>query len=385
MKLDSVIVFSPVAPVAIIHNIPISYKHLLFSELARIGLDFEVLFLASGSADRIEVPDLARAPYRSRIGFQGGYEALPRWHTARYVWRSLSQIQPGAVIISGWSDVGAWTAKLWCTVHGRPHILWAESNRFDRPRVCWKELTKAVFVRGFGSAQVYGSTNAEYLVHLGFDARKIWKKRAVADVKLFRLVEQIGPRDDSRKVILFVGRLAPEKNLEFVLQALDRLSLEARQRVRLRIVGYGPLEVSLRLKAESLGLNDMVEFGGPRKHSELPEVYHSADVLLLPSTSETWGLTVNEGMLCGLAAIVSDRCGCARDLVNPGTGWSFNPRDPAGFARILERVATMPTDDLRMMGRNAAALAREYSAENCARIVLECLSVAAPQTLPTRL
>jgi hypothetical protein len=72
-------------------------------------------------------------------------------------------------------------------------------------------------------------------------------------------------------------------NLEFGLEAVQRLSIEARQGLLLRIVGYGPLEGSLRLKAESLGLNDMVEFAGPRKHSQLPKVYHSADVLLLPS------------------------------------------------------------------------------------------------------
>jgi glycosyltransferase involved in cell wall biosynthesis len=129
------------------------------------------------------------------------------------------------------------------------------------------------------------------------------------------------------------------------------------------------------LKAESLGLNDVVEFIGSRsKHSQIADVYHSAHVLLLPSTSEPWGLTVVEGMLCGLPAIVSESCGCARDLVTPGTGWAFNPRDSAGFARILERVAAMPFDDLRTMGRNAAAVAREYSPENCARIVMDCLS-----------
>jgi glycosyltransferase involved in cell wall biosynthesis len=360
--------------VGIVHNIPISYKHLLFSELVRIGLEFEVLFLASGSADRIEGPDLSSAPYRSRIGFQGRYEVLPRWHTVGYVWRSLSEIRPGAVIISGWCDVGAWTAKLWCIFHRRPSILWAESNHFDHPRVFWSELIKATFVRGFAAAQVYGTTNAEYLIKLGYDPRKIWSKRAVADIELFRLIEQVGPRDNSRKVILFIGRLAPEKNLEFVLETVRQLSFEARQALLFRFVGYGPLEASLRLTAERLGLNDMVEFAGPRKHSQLPEVYHSADVLLLPSTSEPWGLTVNEGMLCGLPAIVSQRCGCARDLVNPATGWSFGPRDTAGLVRILETVAAMPFDDLRAMGKSAAALARNYSPENCAKIVMACIS-----------
>jgi len=364
------------APVAIIHNIPISYKHLLFSELVRAGLEFEVVFLASGSADRIEVPELAGAPYRSRTGFQGAYEALPRWNTVSYVWRSLSEIQPSVVIISGWSDVGAWTAKLWSVFHRRPHILWAESNSFDRARGFGKELIKAIFLRGFSSAQVYGTSNAEYLCDLGFEPKTIWTKRAVADTELFRLVERVGPRDDSRKVILFVGRLAPEKNLEFVLESVRRLSSKARQALLLRFVGYGPLEASLRRKAESLGLNDMVEFAGSRKHGQLPEVYHSADVLLLPSTSEPWGLTVNEGMLCGLPAIVSDRCGCARDLVNSLTGWSFSPVNADRFAGILEQIAAMPIDDLRAMGEHAAALAQEYSPQNCAKNVINCISAS---------
>jgi len=377
IKHSPVTTGSAMPRIAIIHNTPISYKHLLFSAMAERGLDFEVLFLASGSKDRIEIPDLLSSPYRSRTGFQGRYEGMPGWHTARYVWRSLSELQPGVTIISGWRDIGTWAAKLWCIFHRRPHVLWAESNCFDHPRVFWKELIKATFLRGFAAAQVYGTTNGEYLAKLGFDSRKIWLKRAVADVALFKLAEQDGPRDHSPKVILFVGRLAPEKNLEFVLEVLRRLPLEVRQRLLFRIVGYGPLEGALRLKAESLGLKDTVEFSGSRKHSQLPEVYHSADVLILPSTSEPWGLTVNEGMLCGLPAIASDRCGCTRDLIKPSTGWSFDAFDAAGLGRILEKIAAMPTGDLRAMGKNAAALSREYSAENCARIVEECVAAVA--------
>jgi 1,2-diacylglycerol 3-alpha-glucosyltransferase len=369
--------------VAIIHNIPIDYKHLLFSALVRKGVDFEAVFLASGSRDRIESPDLSIAPYRSRVGFQGRYEVLPTWQTVRYVWRSLNEIQPGIVIISGWADAGAWAAKLWCAFHHRLSILWAESNRCDRPRRYWRETIKTMFLRGFNAAQVYGTTNAQYLIELGFDPSRIWTKRAVADVNLFRLTDPAGTRQRSRKVILFVGRLAREKNLEFVLDSISMLSANARQSLLLRFVGYGPLERALRLKAERLKLNDMVEFPGPRKHSQLPDVYHAADAILLASTSEAWGLTINEGMLCGLPAIVSDRCGCTSDLVNSRTGWSFDPCDTAQFVRILENIAAMPFDEVRAMGRNAAALAQEYSPENCARIVMNCLAATLSGSRPT--
>ncbi|MDP2996236.1 MAG: glycosyltransferase family 4 protein [Bryobacterales bacterium] len=359
--------------VVIIHNIPIHYKHLLFSALVHDGIDLDVLFLASGSKDRIEYPDLLNATYRFRIGFDGPFEAIPFWGSARYIWRSLSEFQPRAVIIGGWDHVGAWTAWLWCLLHRCPAIFWGESNSFDRRRVLWKELGKKIFLRQFVACQVYGTSNAEYLTQLGMPSERIWVKRAVADVELFRLTNNREKRRSPRKVLLFVGRLAPEKNLEFVLAALPRLSPAARRGLLLRIVGYGPLENSLRLQAESLGLNDIVEFAGPRRHRELPEAYHSADVLVLPSTSEPWGLTVNEGMLCGLPVIVSDRCGCARDLVNPECGWSFDPYDQASFCRILEGVEAMPLDDIRRMGRNGAELALEYSPEKCAERVRGCL------------
>jgi glycosyltransferase involved in cell wall biosynthesis len=246
--------------------------------------------------------------------------------------------------------------------------------------VFWKELAKTAYLRCFNAAQVYGTSNVEYLIKLGFDSRRIWTKRAVADVDLFRRTREVWLRRSSRRVMLFVGRLAPEKNIEFVLETLRLLSYEARGTLLLRFIGYGPLEASLRRRMESLGLSDVVEFAGPCAHSQLPEAYHAADVVLLPSTSEPWGLTVNEGMLCGLPAIVSDRCGCARDLINCDTGWSFNPYDAAGFAQILEKVAAMPLDDLRTMGKNAAELARDYSAENCARIVMDCITRVSSST-----
>jgi glycosyltransferase involved in cell wall biosynthesis len=180
-----------------------------------------------------------------------------------------------------------------------------------------------------------------------------------------------------------VGRFSPEKNLDFLLRAFADLPQNAsKPDLLLSLVGYGPLEPDLRRMASELGLDRVVQFRGSAAQTALPAIYRSADALVLPSVRETWGLVVLEAMACGLPVLVSDRCGCARDLVNPGTGWTFSPSDRAAFCRLLGQLANVPGSSLQAMGANAAALAREYAVEKCAaRVISTVLAVLRSSTV----
>jgi len=293
---------------------------------------------------------------------------------AWFVWSALSEIRPDIVVVSGWCDIAAWTAMTWRLVNRRPAVLWAESNEWDHRRVFWKEAIKKFLLRGFCAAHVYGQSSRDYLVKLGFESKKIWLKRAVADIDLFSPGEQPATDSPGKIVVLYVGRFAAEKNIDIVLDTIPELTPSASEKLLFRFVGCGPLEDRLRRKAAALGIEGSVEFAGSRKHRELADVYRSSDVLILPSLSEPWGLVVNEAMLCGLPVIASNRCGCARDLIEPRTGWVFPPGDRAALRKLLEEVAGLPRGALKTKGRNAYNLARQYSAENCAEIVLRSLS-----------
>src|SRR5215469_10363810 len=96
------------ASVAIIHNHPIHYQHLLFCELAKKGLDFEVLFLASSSSARMHAPLPAKGEYSYSIGHAGPYETAKPMGTSRFVWRSLNRLRPAVVILCGWADAAMW-------------------------------------------------------------------------------------------------------------------------------------------------------------------------------------------------------------------------------------------------------------------------------------
>jgi glycosyltransferase involved in cell wall biosynthesis len=360
------------ASVAIIHNHPIHYQHLLFCELARRQLDFEVLFLAASSGVRMQAPLPANGEYPYSIGHTGSYETAPTIGTGRFVWHSLNRIRPAVVILCGWADAAMWTGWLWAERHGAARILWAESNSFDHQRWVWRELPKRLFVRRCNAAHVYGTSSRAYVEHLGMAGDRIYTKRAIANTALFLNYRSPEARQSGPIRLLFCGRLAPEKNLAMLLRAFAGLeqSVEA-PRMLLRLVGHGPLEAELRGLARELKIEKLVEFYGSASQTDLPAIYCESDILILPSTSEPWGLVVNEAMLSRLPVAVSTNCGCVADLVNSRTGWTFSPYDERELTKLLARIATTPRRELEQMGRAGYSLASEYSPENCALAVIK--------------
>ena len=358
--------------VAIIHNHPIHYQHLLFCELAKTGLDFEVLFLSASSRARIQAPRAENGEYRFSIGYKGPHESAPALGTSRFVWRSLNRIRPDVVILCGWADSAMWAGWLWARAHGAARILWAESTSVDHPRSAWKEAPKRLFVRGCDAAHVYGTSSRAYLEQLGMAGEKICGKRAVVNTALFLNGGENEAGRSGPIRLLYCGRLSEEKNLAMLLRAFSELrqSIEAPKMI-LRLVGSGPLEQPLRLLATDLGIAGIVDFAGGVPQEGLPVIFRESDALILPSTREPWGLVVNEAMLSGLPVAVSERCGCVADLVKPENGWTFSPQSETELIELLANIASTPREVLAKMGRTGRTLAAEYSPENCAIAVIE--------------
>jgi len=119
-------------------------------------------------------------------------------------------------------------------------------------------------------------------------------------------------------------------------------------------VGDGPRRTALEAQVARLDLGGHVRFPGFCQYDELPAYYGLADALVLASTHEQWGLVVNEAMAAGLPVLVSERCGCAPDLVVEGeTGYTFDPYDEAAIA---DAVGRLPEDEVR---RQMGASSRE--------------------------
>lgn len=148
-------------------------------------------------------------------------------------------------------------------------------------------------------------------------------------------------------VLLFVSRLAPEKNLALALRAYA----EARQRlpgVRMVIVGDGPERDRLRAAYPD------VHFAGMQRGHSLAEHYASADVFIFPSLSETFGNVTLEAMASGLAVVAFDYAAAREHVIDGVNGRAVPCADADHFVRAVHAVAAQPTD-MRRMG-NAARM-----------------------------
>lgn len=151
-------------------------------------------------------------------------------------------------------------------------------------------------------------------------------------------------------VAVFCAKFLPRKRPQDALQAFAQANAPNSYLV---MVGDGPVWDSLQSEAEQLGIKDRVRFIGLVKYSHLPEVYAASDVLVFPSEHEPYGLPVNEAMICGIPAIVSDRVGAGIDLVeNDKTGFVYPCGDVDALAAVLRRVLS-DRERLKRMGEAA--------------------------------
>lgn len=173
------------------------------------------------------------------------------------------------------------------------------------------------------------------------------------------------------EVIAFVGRIQPLKAPDVVVRALAEIVRAQPQRdVRLIVVG-GPsgsgLERprSLMELAEELGVADRVSFLAPRPPSELVDVYRAADIVAVPSYSESFGLVALEAQACGTPVVAAAVGGLPTAVANGRTGLTVDGHDPREWARVLRSL--LDDDELRLtMSRAAPVHAAEFSWDSTA-------------------
>lgn len=173
-----------------------------------------------------------------------------------------------------------------------------------------------------------------------------------------------------RKIALFVGRIEPLKGLDTILQATRLLCAKnpaLAEDLTVAIVGGSPWATQLDAEMARLhamrtewGLERVVRFVGARQQSVLPAFYSAADVLLMPSHYESFGMVGLEAMSCGAPVIASDVGGLSYLVKDGVTGFLIPPRAPQALA---DRMNLLLSDELLRweMGRAARQEARRYS------------------------
>lgn len=297
--------------------------------------------------------------------------------------RALSQVGPDALLVPGWSSSHALASLRWSSANGCPAILLSDSQEIDHPRGPLKEAVKRRIVSLFGGALVGGKAHLDYVRSLGMPGDRIETRYDVVDNRHFqagagaeaaRAGAHRRPPGLPGRYLLASARFIPKKNLPRLIEAFG-LYRQAAAGTRsgpepwdLVLLGDGPLRAELEGIIRAKGLSAAVHLPGFRQYPDLPAFYGLADAFVHASTSEQWGLVVNEAMASGLPVLVSDRCGCAPDLVQDGeNGFAFDPHRPEAMADLILRLGRLGGEELARMGRRSAQRIASYSPEDFAR------------------
>jgi glycosyltransferase involved in cell wall biosynthesis len=207
----------------------------------------------------------------------------------------------------------------------------------------------------------YGPFDSVHVVHHGVDATAFSPPSAAAAAHRMALRGSLGVSNDE-VLVAFVGAYE-RKGLDTVVDALARLSLAARRRAHLVAVGQGRRDAFLA-RARRLGIEDRISLSGHTR--DISDFYRAADLFVLPTRYEPFGLVILEAMACGLPVVVS-RCAGAAELVDESSGRLLeDPVDARELAGLLEPFIL--DDRLRKTaGEAARELAMQHTWDEAAR------------------
>jgi glycosyltransferase involved in cell wall biosynthesis len=382
----------PVRLAAVVSH-PIQYQAPLFRALARRrDVDLEVLFLSDHGVALTADPGFGRE-VRFDVPLVEGFthRFVPNLSPRPSVAHPLGLVNPGLVRllsrrrcdvawIHGYAHASDWIAFAAAATAGVPFLVRGESTlaaASSSPlRRAVKRALLAPLARSAAGMLCVGAENRRFWQAYGvgperlFDApygvENDWFASRAAEARVsgfsagHRRLVGAGPDD---VVLLFVGKLVDRKAPLDLVRAVAGLGAEGRRCVAV-FVGDGERRPDVEAGLARAGVRGAVV--GFANQSELPAWYAAADLLVLPSLRETWGLVVNEAMACGLPVVVSDAVGCGADLVEgQRTGGRFRAGDAGSLAAAIRPLV------------GDAAARREAAEHAIKRVAAYDVSVAA--------
>jgi len=208
----------------------------------------------------------------------------------------------------------------------------------------------------------------------GADARKVSLVPCGVDLEVFRPLDQKSVRSrlglNGEKILLYVGRVEPIKGLDLLVETAAQM--DSAEGVRMMVVGAdvnGDREMDrVKQLAKERDLEDKIDFVGQVDHDDLPLYYNAADVCVVPSYYESFGLVALESMACG-TPVVATRVGGLSTIIHHGrTGYLKSWRCPEAFANSVEMIIS--SDGLQQsMGEAARKRAEGMGWDNVASLM----------------
>lgn len=331
-------------------------------------IDLQVVFARDLTEDRVRLGwerDLGGYPYQFLSAKNPLSDAL------RLAWSRRGSLH----VVNGlWADPNFAAALTVLALMGSTYLVHGEApNPFTR-RSLGKRLLRSAFGT-FAAKRAAGALSVSHLAADFYQGLGV-REESTYPFGYFRcatLAEDYLPaaKDAERIEIIFVGQLIRRKGIDILIEAMRPL-FEQHPNLYLTVVGAGEIQDSLNSLVEGLGLAQRVAFDGVIASDKIPARLACADLLVLPSRWDGWGLVVNEALVAGIPVIVSDRCGAA-DLVRPGiNGYVFRSEDVTALRACLAEFLSRSTDRSKLE-MNAAETGSSLLPAVAAAYLIACL------------
>lgn len=246
----------------------------------------------------------------------------------------LETYNADAILVYGWSYHSH--LKVMRHFYRKTKIWFRGDSTILKPKPFWKTILRKQFLkliyRNVDVAFYVGERNLQYYLANGLkDKQLVFSPHAIDNDRFSQLgendfsIRRLFNISETDVAVLYAGKLEDIKNPFLLLNAFIKLN---RINAHLIFVGNGKLEEKLK-QGRSDAINpENIHFLDFQNQSKMPSIYQDCDLFCLPSHSETWGLSVNEAMAAGCPVIVSDKVGCAIDLIEESSsGWIFRSND----------------------------------------------------------
>lgn len=301
----------------IVTNIPAFYKIRLYNEVNK-KIHLTVIFTDAIEASRNKdfVDGTIEFDYKILRG-----SIIKKIRTALSVVQSIDYDE---LILGGWDH-----PVLWALAFRFPkckNAFFIESSYFESRTNGIKGFIKSLYVKRLSKIYASGKSQRKITDNLGFKGETVITK----GVGVFNFIPQpvYKPKTEVKNYF-YVGRFVEVKNLKFLISVFNELP-----QYNLYLAGFGEQEQELRRLAK-----ENVHFLGAIENKKLHTFYQQMDVFVLPSQSEPWGLVVEEALNNGIPVIVSDRVGCAEEIINNSNGLIFHYNDKKEFVAAINKMA----------------------------------------------
>ena len=339
--------------------IPSPYQRQLFRRIAETAsFEIRVLYYASRTSDRHwSIPDLQA--YETVLPGMILRLLGPTAYFNPSILRELGQSGGDVVVVSDYSIPTAQIAMRSLIARRIPWVFWGEVPGLNQrgPLGGWVRQRLQSPLRSASAIAGIGSSAVEAYGRL-FPGKPVHSIPYFCDLDPFMAAARQRTSAAPAVVnLLYSGQLIRRKGVDVLVDAFVRVA-DAVPSLHLQLMGSGPdrAELAGRIPAT---LRDRVSFLGHKEAADLPEVFAKADIFVLPSRHDGWGVVVNEALGAGLPIVVSDAVGASRDLVGHEENGLIVPSgDPEALGLALVRLGA--SDELRRQYAQASRKRAEH-------------------------